>query len=191
MEQVQTNPTELDLGHKYQIFSSLDLNDKGKVHSTYPSWYFSHMTENLKEEVNRMEYQLDNDLLPRSEVAITKDRLANKRKQLKELENSIPNIIGKDKDKVNKVREEFGDAISEAMFSRDQMRKGLADAAQELKRKTEPCIRMSPEMRKFAEACNVKISTKNMVTRDGAAKVWKIASKLLGESSNTEALRRD
>jgi hypothetical protein len=189
MEQVQAAPTA-DLGKKYQIFGSLDLDDKGRVRSTYPSWYFGHMTENLKEEVNRMEHQIDNDLLPRSEVSITKDRLVSKKKQLKELEQSIPNIVGRDKDKVAKIRDELGGAISESMFSRDQMKKGLSDVAQELKRKTEPCIKLPAEVRQFAEACNVKMKN-GMVTRDGAAKVWKIASKLLGESSNTEALRRD
>jgi len=189
MEQVQAAPIA-DLGRKYQIFGSLDLDDKGKVRSTYPSWYFGHMTENLKQDVQHMEYQIDNDLLPRSEVAITKDRLATKKKQLRELEGAAPNIIGKDRDRVAKIRDDLGTVISESMFSRDQMRKGLADAATEMKRKTEPCIKLPAEVRQFAEACNVKL-TKGMATRDGAAKAWKIASRLLGEGSNIEVLRRD
>uniref|UniRef100_A0A6M3IT39 Uncharacterized protein n=1 Tax=viral metagenome TaxID=1070528 RepID=A0A6M3IT39_9ZZZZ len=190
MEKVQTTPVAAELGKKYQIFGSLDLNDKGKVHSTYPSWYFSHMTENLRDEIQRSEYQLDNDLIPRSEVAITKERLAQKKKQLKELDNAIPDIVGKDRDKVANVRDVLGASLADAMFSRDQMKKGLADAATEMKRKTEPCIKLPSEVRQFAEACNVKI-TKGMATRDGAAKAWKIASRLLGEPSNTEVLRKD
>ena len=189
MEQVQTAPAA-DLGRKYQIFGSLDLNEKGKIRSTYPSWYFSHMADNLKDEVQHMEYQINNDLLPRSEVSITKDRLATKKQQLRELENAVPNIVGKDKDKVAKIRGELGEKIADSMFSREQMRRGLADAATEMKRKTEPCIKLPAEVRQFAEACNVKI-TKGMATRDGAAKAWKIASRLLGEPSNTEVLRKD
>lgn len=190
MEQVQTAPTA-DLGRKYQIFGSLDLDEKGKVRSQYPSWYFGHMADNLRDEVQRVEYQLEQGLIPRSEVSITSDRLVQKKKQLKELEGAIPDIVGKDKDKVMKVRDVLGASIADSMFSRDQMKKGLADAATELKRKTEPCIKIPAEVRSFAEACNVKISKGSLATRDGAAKVWKIASRLLGESSNTESLRKD
>ncbi len=190
MEQVQTNPSTVDAGKKYQIFGSVDLNEKGKVRSTYPSWYFSHMSDNLKEEVQRVEYQLEQDLIPRSELTITRERLTQKKKQLRDLENAIPDIVGKDRDKIAKVREILGASIADSMFSRDQMKKRLADAATELKRKTEPCIKIPAEIRQFCEACNIKI-TKTLATRDGAAKAWKIASRLLGEGSNTEVLRRD
>ena len=71
------------------------------------------------------------------------------------------------------------------------MRKGLADAREEMKRMTEPCIEVRGDAMNIAKACNVKI-TKGKVSRDGAAKVWKILGKALGDSpTNIEHLRRD
>jgi predicted phage tail protein len=175
---------------EFQIFGSVDLNDKGKVQSTYPSWYFDHLKDDLQNEVDRMESQLKFDKIPRSEIAITKERLAQKRDKLLNLDNAALTLRGRQKDKVAKVYDELGVQIKETMFSRNDMKKGLADAREEMKRMTEPCIQLSGDALKLAQACNVKM-TKGKVSRDGAAKTWKIIAKALGERSNIEGLRRD
>lgn len=175
----------------FQIFGSVDLNDKGQVKSAYPSWYFDAFKDDLQNEVDRMESDLKFDKIPRSEIAIHKERLAQKRDKLLNLDQAALNLRGKQKDKVSKVYDELGGAIKEKMFSRDEMRKGLADARTEMKLMTEPCIEVRGDAMNIAKACNVKI-TKGKVTRDGASKVWKILGKALGDSpTNVEYLRRD
>jgi hypothetical protein len=57
-------------------------------------------------------------------------------------------------------------------------------------RMTEPCIEVKGDAAQIAKACNVRM-TKGKVSRDGAAKIWKILGKAIGERTNTENLRRD
>lgn len=175
---------------KFQIFGSVDLNDKGVVKSSYPSWYFDHLKDNLQDEVDRLENDIRLDRIPRSELPLMKERLKQKQDKLLNLDASAVELRGKLKDKANKVYSDLGQEISSAMFSRDEMKKGIADPREEMKRMTEPCIDVRGDAMNIAKACNVRI-TKGKVTRDGAAKVWKILGKALGERSNVEALRRD
>ena len=185
MEDVKTEKAD------FQIFGSVDLNDKGQVKSAYPSWYFDHLKDELQNEVDRMETDIKLDRIPRSELALHKERLAQKRDKLLNLDQAAINLRGKQKDKVSKVYDDLGKEISSALFTRDQMRKGLADAREEMKRMTEPCIEVRGDAMNIAKACNVKI-TKGKVSRDGAAKIWKILGKALGDSpTNIEHLRRD
>ena len=175
----------------FQIFGSVDLNEKGNVKSVYPSWYFDYLRDDLQNEVDRMETDLTFDKIPRSEIAIHKERLAQKRDKLLNLDQAALTLRGKQKDKVSKVYDDLGREISSALFTRDQMRKGLADPREEMKRMTEPCIEVRGDAMNIAKACNVKV-TKGKVTRDGASKVWKILGKALGDSpTNVEYLRRD
>jgi hypothetical protein len=174
----------------FQIFGSVDLNDKGQVMSAYPSWYHDHLRDELQNEVDRMETEIKFDRIPKSELAIAKERLAQKQSKLLNLDNAALELRGKQKDKVYGVYNELGGKISESMFSRSDMSKGLADARTEMIRMTEPCIEVKGDAAQFAKACNVRI-IKGKVSRDGAAKMWKISGKALGERTNTENLRRD
>lgn len=175
----------------FQIFGEVDLTDKGKVKSQYPSWYFDHLKDELQNEIQKMETGLKYDRIPKTEVSITQERLSQKKEKLKEIERSCVELRGKSKDRVSKIREELGSQISEQMFSRSDMQKGLADAHEEMKRMSEPRISIHGDTIKFAQACNVKV-VKGKVTRDGASKMWKIASKALGDCpTNVEFLRKD
>ena len=64
MEDVKTEKAD------FQIFGSVDLNDKGQVKSAYPSWYFDHLKDELQNEVDRMETDIKLDRIPRSELAL-------------------------------------------------------------------------------------------------------------------------
>lgn len=188
-EETQATPVEKEKA-TFQIFGSVDLNEKGQVKSTYPSWYFDHLKDELKNDIDRTETQLKFDRIPRTEISITQDRLAQKKAKLRELESSTLELKGKLKDRVSTVYNELGEKIGAAMFSRSDMKKGLADAHEEMKRMTEPCIEVRGDAANLAKACNVKV-VKGKVTRDGAAKVWKIAGKALETHTNTEYLRKD
>lgn len=175
---------------EFQIFGSLDLTEKGKVKSSYPSWYFDTLKEDLQRDVDRLETQIRLDQIPRTELQITRERLKQKQEKLLNLDNEAVALRGKQKDKVAKVYDELGQQISDKMFSRSDMKKGLADAKEEMNRMIEPCIEVRGDALKLAAACNVKV-VKGKVSRDGASKVWKILGKALGERSNVEALRKD
>jgi hypothetical protein len=175
----------------FSIFGSVDLSDKGKVMSTYPSYYFDHMKDALREEITVTENQLSMDLVPHTEVGVTRERLSQKKAKLKEIENSIPQLRGKDKDRIAKAYDELGTEIKERLPSRSDMMKRLADPHREVKMMTEPQIKLRGDQLQLARACNVKVHKDGMVTRTGAEKVWKIAGKILGEATNTEHLRRD
>jgi hypothetical protein len=174
----------------FQIFGSVDLNEKGVVKSAYPSWYFDHLRDELQNEVDRLENDIKFDRIPRSELHLMRERLKQKQEKLLNLDSSAVELRGKQKDRVDAIRKEIGEKISEALFSRDDMKKGVADAREEMNRMTSPCIELKGDALKAAMACNVK-HVKGKVSRDGAAKVWKILSKALGERSNIETLRRD
>jgi len=174
----------------FQIFGSVDLDEKGRVKSTYPSWYFDHLKDELKTDIARVETQLKFDRIPRTEISITHDRLAQKKAKLRELESSTLELKGKLKDRVATVYNDLGEKIGAAMFTRSDMKKGLADAHEEMKRMTEPCIEVRGDAANLAKACNVKV-VKGKVTREGAAKTWKIAGKVLENHTNVEHLRKD
>lgn len=175
---------------EFQIFGSVDLNEKGKVKSQFPSWYFDHLKDELSNDISRMETDLKFDRIPKTEISITQERLSQKKEKMKELERSCVELKGKKKDQVYGVYNELGEKISEQMFSRSDMKKGLADPREEMKRMTEPTIEVKGDAYKIAQACNVRV-TKGKVTRDGAAKIWKILGKAIGERSNVEHLRKD
>lgn len=190
--QATTKGTEIILGAAdYQIFGQVDLNKSGKVSSTYPSWYFDHFREGLQEEIKRDQYMLEHDLVPKSELGVARERLKQKKDKLLSLENAIPEISGKTKDAIYGFRNELGDKIKESKFSRSDMQKGIADAHEEARRMASPCIELRGNALDFARKCNVKVDDRGMVSRTGAEKVWKIASRIIGEPSNTEILRRD
>jgi hypothetical protein len=175
----------------FQIFGSVDLDTKGNVKSTYPSWYFTTMLDNLREEIQFSEYQIRDNFIPASELHVTQERLRQKKDKLKELESAIPRLNGRDKDTVAKVRDELSEKIRDKMYTREQMRKGLADAHQEARHMLEPCIELKGDALAMAKRCNVQVGKGGKVSRTGAEKTWKIMSKILEESTNVESLRRD
>ena len=173
-----------------KFFGSIDQTEKGQIKSTYPSWYFDVLKDNLKEGIAEKQRWLDNDLVPKDEIAVVKDQLAADKAKLREMNDTKPKWSGVQKDKMSKTRTDLGQKIKDAMFTRSDMMKGLADAHEEARRMSEPVIELDPEMTEIAQACNVRMEGK-AVSRTGAEKIWKILGKALGEGTNTETLRRD
>ena len=114
MEEAKTEKLEKT---DFQIFGSVDLTDKGQVKSTYPSWYFDYLRDDLQNEVDRMETDLKFDKIPRSEIAIHKERLSQKRDKLLNLDQAALTLRGKQKDKVSKVYDDLGREISSSLFT--------------------------------------------------------------------------
>jgi chromosome segregation ATPase len=167
------------------FFGEVDRHPKGGYSSDYPAWYFPRQLEELKEELRGKEDALDVPGISRRQEL--RQQVAELKHRIQDIESSKPKLTAKQKDDLAVRARELGDEISRAMPPRSDMMKGLADAHEEVRRMTEPCVKVDAEL---ARACGVPLS-KGLATRDGATKVWKIANRALGEASNVERLRRD
>ena len=171
------------------FFSEADMN-KGKIASEYPAWYFNTMIDDLKEDIRREEWNLEQNIVPRDQLPVIRDRVKRLKAKLDAVEESRPQLTDIEKNKLTKTMKELGKEIAAKMFTRSQMQKGLADSHMEAKRMTDPSIPVTPEIAEVAKMCNVPI-VGGKLSRKSAEKCWKILANYHGEPSNTEYLRRD
>lgn len=182
-----------------KVFGDVDKTKEGKVKSEYPSWYYEQQKDELEESIRHKQSMLDQDLVPGTEKALMRSRLKQESDKLSQIEESKPRFTEKELDEIAKmVKTGTGNAngtlsfkISEMMFKRSDEEKGIADAHEEARRISTPCIKLEPHEIEFVKACEVPISNDGKVTRGGAEKAWKIGRKIIGENSNTEILRRN
>lgn len=170
-----------------QFFGEVDFNPKGQVGSTYPGWMFPRLIEDLEEQIDYENRQLKDQLLDAVQKATIQESITKKKDRLQKIIDSRPDL---DKDEVNSVRSSLGEKIKESLFTYDQMQKGTADAHKELARMKDPCIKLDGKELEYALGARVQISSDKKVSRDSAAKIYKMVSAYLGEDSNIEALRR-
>jgi hypothetical protein len=178
----------------FTFFSESDMvvtkDGQKKISSEMPMWYNRQMVEELKEDIQMCEYDLKSGRVAESQLPKVKGRLANLQRKMEEVEQSMPKLDDKTKDTLFKARKDLGKEISNMLFSRSDMKKGLADAHDEVRRMETPSIKISPDYADIARACNVT-PVDGKVSRTQAEKIWKITGRYLGEGSNTESLRRD
>jgi hypothetical protein len=167
------------------FFGEVDRHSKGGFSSEYPAWYFPRQLEEMKEELRGKEEALEVPGIARRQEL--RQQVAELKHRIHEIESSKPKLSAKQKDDLAGRMRELGEEIRSAMPPRSDMMKGLADSHEEVRRMTEPCVKIDPEL---ARACGVPV-TKGLATRDGAVKVWKIGTRALGEPSNVERLRRE
>lgn len=175
----------------YKLFSDLDKDRHGRVVSEYPAWYFETHLENMDEEINSTERRLKEGRVPLDQVEYTKAELAAMREKREAIEKARPKLSDIERGKLWKIwKEELCPAISESMFTRTDMKKGLADAHEEARRMVRPCIPVAGTVAELVEACAGTV-VKGKVSRNTLARTFKIVAKLLGESANIEYLRKD
>lgn len=176
-----------------KVFSEIDYTEvKGgkKLGSEYPAWYHDAMVDEIRETIRADELALERGSVPHDRKHDVKQRIQKNKERLDSILESVPSLDDKQKDLLHKMRTELGKQISSLMFTHSQMKKGLADAHQEVRRMTEKSVPVSGSLAEMAEACNVRV-TDGKISRKEAEKVWKICSKRLGEISNTELLRKE
>jgi hypothetical protein len=144
------------------------------------------MIEEIQEELTMTEHAIKSGRLSGDQMATARDRVERYRDKLEKIEASRPQL---DKDKVAKVWKDLGKGISNQMYTRDQMQKGIAPAEGEAKRMSQPCVAITPDIEPYAKAANVPV-VDGKVSRNGAEKIWKICGRYLGELTNSESLRR-
>lgn len=175
------------------IFGPADRSKDGsKILSTYPAFYHRQQLEDLRDSVKQKEFAVEMGYVPEDNRAQHNDLLRKEKEKLQAIESSTPILSGADEERLAKFRKGMGKKIADLLFSRSDMMKGLADAYEEARRMTEPCLKVDgDEEAGILKACGVdNFSGKGMVTREDASKAWKIVSRLLGEPSNVEALRK-
>ena len=170
------------------FFGSSDYNKNGEVSSEYPVWTFETHIDDLKESVASKERLIANGGIEPSELIYAKEALAKDKKRLEEIEVSRPTFSEAVSNKAYKEYKDLGEKISESLFTRSDMEKGLANPQEEMRRMSKPCITVSPDI---AKMCNVRVGPDNKVNRNDASKIYKIVGHYFGENTNVEALRKD
>jgi len=173
-----------------RIFGSVDRDSKGKITSEFPAWYFDQQKDELERGIAQDKIALDQEAIPYPAKAKFREKLAQREERLNKINEETPKLKGSEQDAISKIREEWGEAIGEAHFTRSQREKGLADAHEEVRRMTEPIIKVTSQRQaEFINECGIKIKD-GKITRNEAEKVYKIASKLLEQPTDIEYLRR-
>lgn len=173
-----------------KYFGDVDRDVKGKIGSSYPAWYFETQREELQESVAAKRRALEGGGVSPENLPFKMQELKQEEAKLREILDAKPTLKGVELDEVVETRKEFGEGISETLFTRDEMASGKASPHEEVRRMTERVIKVSSDgMARACQDCGVTILDGH-ITRNEAAKVWKIMSKLLGEPSNVEDLRK-
>ena len=175
-----------------QFFGSVDRKGKtkdGAITSEYPAFYFHTQYEELKEETEKQERQIELGLVPASELPYAKAEVERNIKRLEDIVKANPNLTGPQKDAIHGVYKDLAEQISDSMYTRTDMKKGLVDAHEEARRMSQPIISIKGK-EKFFHNMGIK-ATSGKISRNQASKAYKIIGKVLGENTNTEHLRRD
>jgi len=173
-----------------QFYGDVDKNNKGGLSSEYPAWYLENHLEDLKESISSRERRLNRGEVMVDSVPYERQELAKEKQRLEEIQRSKPKISIGERQKLVKIYKELSDEIARSMFTRSDMMKGVASAHEEAKRMIQPVISLDKEAQGLAKACGVTI-TKGKVSRNGAAKIFKLVGKLIDEPTNIEVLRED
>lgn len=170
-----------------EFFGKVDRDRDGRVGSTFPAWYFDSKIDTMKEGIQRKEQALSRGDVPADFVYQAREDLKRDQERLSEIESSKPNLSDSQIDSLSKNYKDLSSSIKEAMFTREEMQRGFADAHEEARRMVKPCIKVDTEL---ARRCGVTNVVNGMVSRNDADKMFKIAGKVLGEETNVERLRR-
>jgi len=175
-----------------EFFGSVDrkgMRQDGKITSEYPAFYFDVHLGELEENIASNKRALASGAINPQAIPELKAEIARDEQRLSEIKKSHVKLTGKDKDEAAMLYKELADQIQDSMFTRSDMMKGLANPHDELKRMKEPIISIGKNGAVF-EKMGIK-PVKGKVSRNQAARVFKILGKVLGENTNTEHLRKD
>lgn len=161
----------------YRYFSDLD---KG---SSIPAYMLKSNLDMLKEEVDSMKFRLDRGMVPREEYYTQKEEYKIKKAKYESIVESKPTLTDAQKDELRKKRDKLGEEISRSLFSEYDMKKGLANANEEARRMSEPCIPFDEtEAKRMDNGKGNMNMVEGKLTRNKAQMAWKLMTFLLGDS---------
>ena len=163
--------------------------NKGKISSEYPAWTFKTQIEELEENIKKMEGRIARGIVPTTELPTATRAIQREKEKLERIREAHGEVKGHE-DVMNKCQKEVGELIHDAMYTRTDGEKGLADPHEVADRWSKPCISLPVEARELAAKANIPMTSDGKVNQIGAEKLWKLCRAGLGESTNTEILRR-
>jgi hypothetical protein len=173
-----------------RVFGNADRRPDGTVKSEYPAWYWDTQLEELEREVSERRSSISRGIIPSEAMPRYRGDLEAKEARLTKIKEESPRPSQEEKDKLSKMIKEMQERIKESNWKRSEMERGLVDAHEEAKRMSEPCIPIRSDTEKnWAEQCYCRIID-GKVTRVDFERMYKIASKLIGEPTDIEYLRR-
>lgn len=173
------------------MFGNIDRTRDGAVASEYPAWAQVQQMDAFKEHIDQLERGINSGRFSRDEIHNVKAEKAKLESRLDDMMKSKPRPSDSERNMLYKHYKAFGAKIQASMFTRSDMKNGLASPREEAKRMKKPCIALEPDELGIAKSCNVQGDKKNMVSRDAATKVFKLLGKILDEPANVEVLRLD
>jgi hypothetical protein len=172
------------------FFTEADLDPKGRIKHQYPVYFNRKQKDDIQEEIRRLKTGIDKKLFPDGVMGEAREKLRKAEDALERMETMRPDFE-KHKDRIAKLRDELGTGISDSLFTRDEMKKGLADAHEEARRMSEPVITLSPSAAGVAVQNGIRITGDRKVSRTDATRLWQMSREALGEMRDVEVLRRD
>lgn len=160
--------------------------DKG---SEYPSWYFDTLREKLEDSVNYKRAKIESPDVPYETKLKVREELKSEEARLANIKDSKPKLSNKLRDKISEAREELGKEISRTMHSYADMERGTTSGHDEAKRLSDPVVKISASTVKTLNLVGIEVK-ESKLTGLQAEKYWKLFSKSIDESTNTETLRR-
>lgn len=170
-----------------EFFGEVDKNKKGEIASEMPSWFHDAHLDVLEESVAKKKRQIKRDQIPQETIHTVKNEIKKKEAKIKAIKQSIPKLIGGQKQKVADQYHKLRNMIADSMPNELEVKKGFVKPQEELKRWKTPNIKVDPEL---AKACNVKVTKDGLVSGDGANKMFSLMGKRLGESYDIERIRK-
>jgi len=189
-KQIRTDIDDIEQP-EFNVFTQSDLSPDGKkIASTIPLWYNPTYKEELENTIAIMSHALREGQVPEGRRSEYQANLKMLKDRLQSIDDAIPKFDKKAIDYVSRVISSLSEKIRNAMFTRDEMMKGLADPNEEARRMTQPCITLTEHEIRWAKACNVKVYD-GKASRTACELMWKIGRRILGEPTNVEVLRKD
>ena len=171
----------------FSFFGKVDYNSKGKIGSEYPAWLMRAHMEDLQESIGQKERALKANMVDAANKPYHMETLNSEKQRLGEIMASKPTLTVNEKSKAAAEYHSLEKEIAASMYTRADMKLGLADAHEEARRMVNPCISVD---KVIAKACNVKVTKDGKVSRNSAVKMFKIIGTYLGAQTNAESLRK-
>jgi len=177
---------------KIEFFGAADRKGKtinGEITSEYPAWYLDNHVEELQRDIDRIEGGLKAHTIPDNSRPQHEAELKSLKERQLSIINSKPRLSGKDKDTLSDLYKDLVNQVSDSMFTRSEMMKGLASAHEEARRMVGSIINVGDNGQIFMNMGITPIDGK--VSRNQASRAIKIIGRLLGEPTNIEYFRKD
>ena len=185
---------EEKVSSKIRLFGKVDINKQGKIGSSVPAWSMTTHLENLEEETASKRRQLERGQILPDRIMEVRAEIEREEKRIQDIKDSKPKLNERQENELWAHYKSLGKDIGNAMFSRDDMKLGLANSHEEARRVSQPVMKVDERVADFCSANNIPVTEKRdglHITRKGAELAYKYIGRYFNENSNTERLRKN